>query len=63
MTGSPIFSVNFTNRKNQAKPNYHTSIKKIQAILKCFIDLKSSVWLSGLCSEDETMFCDTQPVI
>ena len=23
--GSPIFSVNFTNRKNPAKPNYHMS--------------------------------------
>ena len=34
-----IFSVNFTNRKNLAKPNYHVSIKKSQAILKCFIDL------------------------
>ena len=33
MTGSPIFSVNFTNRKNPAKPNYHMSIKKSQA--KC----------------------------
>ena len=26
----PIFSVNFTNRKNPAKPNYHMSIKKSQ---------------------------------
>ena len=25
-------------------PNYHMSIKKSQEILKCFIDLKSSVW-------------------
>ena len=46
MTGSPIFSVNFTNRKNPAKPNYQMSIKKSQAILKCFIDLKSSVWFT-----------------
>ena len=23
MTGSPIFSVNFTNRKNPTKPDYH----------------------------------------
>ena len=38
--------------------NYHMSIKKSQAILKCFIDLKSSV-LFTLGSEDETMFCDT----
>ena len=35
------------------------SIKKSQAILKCFIDLKSSVWFT-LGSEDETMFCDIQ---
>ena len=33
-------------------------IKKSQAILKCFIDLKSSVWFT-LGSEDETMFYDT----
>ena len=33
------------------------SIKKSQAILKCFIDLKSSVWFT-LGSEDETMYCD-----
>ena len=34
------------------------SIKKSQAVLKCFKDLKSSVWFT-LGSEDETMFCDT----
>ena len=34
------------------------SIRKSQAILKCFIDLKSSVWFT-LGSENETMFCDT----
>ena len=34
------------------------SIKTGQAILKCFIDLKSSVWFK-LGSEDETVFCDT----
>ena len=34
------------------------SIKKSQAILKCFIDLKYSVKFT-LGSEDETMFCDT----
>ena len=34
------------------------SIKKSQAILKCFIDLKSSVWFT-LGSENETMFCDS----
>ena len=58
MTGSSIFSVNFANRKNLAKPNYHMSIKKSEAILKCFIDLKSSVWFT-LGSEDKTMFCET----
>ena len=36
MTGSPVFSINFTNQ----------SIKNSQAILKCFIDLKSSVWFT-----------------
>ena len=34
------------------------SIKKSQAILKHFIDLKFSVWFT-LGSENETMFCDT----
>ena len=38
--------------------NYHISIKTSQVILKCFIDLKSSVWFT-LGSEDETMICDT----
>ena len=33
-------------------------IKKSQAILNCFIDLKSSVWFT-LGSENETKFCDT----
>ena len=33
------------------------SIKKSQAILKCFIYLKSIVWFT-LRSEDETMFFD-----
>ena len=44
----PIFSINFTNGKNPAKPNYsyRMSIKKSQAILKCFIDLKNSVWFT-----------------
>ena len=41
MTGSPVFSVNFTNWKNPAKPNYHLSMKKKQAILKCFIAVGS----------------------
>ena len=35
------------------------SIKKGQTILKCFIDLKFSVWFT-LGSENETMFCDTK---
>ena len=34
------------------------SIQKSQAILKRFIELKSSVWFT-LGSENETMFCDT----
>ena len=39
MTGSPIFSINLTNRKNPSNLNYHMSItkklvKKSQAILK-----------------------------
>ena len=34
-------------------------IKKSQAILKCFVDFKSSIFFT-LGSEDETMFCDTQ---
>ena len=29
MTGSSIFLVDFTNRRNLAKPNYHMSIKII----------------------------------
>ena len=61
MTGSPIFSINLTNRKNPSNLNYHMSIKKSQAILKHFIDLKFSVWFT-LCSENETMFRDTKNV-
>ena len=34
------------------------SIKKTQAILECFIDLKCGVWFT-LDSADETTFCDT----
>ena len=33
------------------------SIENSQAILKYFIDLKSSVWFT-LVSEEETLFCD-----
>ena len=58
MAGSPVFSINFTNRLIPAKPNYRMSIENSQAILKYFIDLKSSVWFT-LGSEEETMFCDT----
>ena len=32
------------------------SIVRSQAVPKCFIDLKSSVWFT-LSSEEETMFC------
>ena len=39
MTGSPVFSINLTYLGIPANPNYHMSIKKSQAILKCFIDL------------------------
>ena len=57
MTGSPVFLI--TLSKNPNNPNYHDmSIEKSQGILKCFIDLKSSV-LFTLGSENETMFCDT----
>ena len=38
------------------------SLKKSQAILKCFIGLKYSVWFMTLGSEDETMFCDTNNI-
>ena len=38
MTGSPVFSINFSNQ----------SIKNSQAILKCFIDLKSRLVYAGL---------------
>ena len=55
MTGSPIFSINMTNRRNPSNLNYHMSIKKSQAILKHFIDLKFSVWFT-LCLENETIF-------
>ena len=58
MTSSPVFSISLTSLRIPTNPNYHMSIKKSQAILKCFIDLKSSVWFT-LGSEDETMFCDT----
>ena len=46
MTGSPVFSINFTNRLIPAKPKYLMSIENSQSILKYFIDLKSSVWFT-----------------
>ena len=52
---SYIFS-KFHKLKKPAKPNYHTLIKKSQAILKCFIDLKFSIWFM-LGSENKSMFC------
>ena len=52
---SYIFSVNFTNRKKQANLNYNISIKKSQALLKCFINLKCSVCLA-LGSETKPCF-------
>ena len=52
-----LFLTGFISDAIQFK-HFHMSIKKSQAILKCFIDLKSSVWFT-LGSEDETMFCDT----
>ena len=48
MVSSPMILANL---------NYHMSIKTGQAILKCSIDLKSSVWFM-LGSEDKTVFCD-----
>ena len=50
--------MNLTSPKNPSILNCHISIKKSQAILKFFIDLKFSVCFT-LCSENETMFCDT----
>ena len=55
---SYILSKLHKNGKILTNLNYHMSIKTSQAILKCFIDLKSSVWFT-LGSEDETVFCDT----
>ena len=56
MTGSPMLS---QNRKIPPNLNYHMSIKKCQAILKCFY-LKIPSLAFGLCwaQTDETMFCD-----
>ena len=59
MTGSPVFSINLTYLRIPTNPNYHMSIKKSQAILKHFIDLKFTVWFT-LCSVNKTMFCDTK---
>ena len=48
----------FDLSKTPTNPNYHMAIKKSQAILKCFIDLKSSVWCT-LGSANEKLFCET----
>ena len=42
---SGIFN-KFDLSKNPNQPNHHMSVKKRQAILKCFIDLKNSVWFT-----------------
>ena len=57
MTGSLVFSVNVTNLTNPTKPNYHVSIKKSQAILKCLIDLENNVSLAhaGLRRENHVL--------
>ena len=55
MTGSPIFSINLIIWKNPCNLNYHMSIKKSQAILKHFIDLKFIV--SGLRCDQKTKPC------
>ena len=54
MTGSTVFSLNLTYLRIPANPNYHMSIKKSQAILKC----SSLAFWFTLGSEEETMFCD-----
>ena len=58
MTGSPVLSLNLTNRKNPAKPNYHISIKKSQA--KCTeniglpaVELKKVVSVTNMVSSCE----------
>ena len=48
MTGSPIFSVNLTNRKNPVKPNYHMSIKESQAKFTENIGLRSFIIFNTL---------------
>ena len=58
MNGNPAFFCKSHKSKNPANLNYHMSIKKSQAILKRLLDLKFIVWFT-LCSENETMFCDT----
>ena len=42
VTGSAVFSIHLTYLRIPTNPNYHMSIKKSLAILKCFIDLKSN---------------------
>ena len=43
MTGSPI-DIKLSNRRIPVNPNHRMSIRKGQAILKRFIDLKSRDW-------------------
>ena len=43
---------------HKSKKTYQISIKKSQAILNCFTDLKCSVCFT-LGSENETVLCDT----
>ena len=58
MTSIPTFLINLKNAINQSYLNYHMSIKKHQAILKSFVDLKYNAWFT-LGSEYKTMVYDT----
>ena len=53
MTGSPVFSINFSNQ----------SIKNSQAILKCFIDLKSRLVYAGLRLQIYKVFQDRLTIL
>ena len=52
MTGSPVFSINFTNQS-----------KNSQAFLKCFIDLKSSLVYAGLRLQIYKVFQDRLTIL
>ena len=56
MTGSPVFSINLTYLRIPTYPNYHMSIKKSQAILKHFIDLKFNVWFIRCAQKTKSRF-------